>query len=666
VKPQVVISRTILLASIAAGITLACGDTQTTNQPLNAAPPPKLVTVNDLQLKEPSPDNRSYQVRDGLGKVDLKRKDVLSYDISFVTPSGERRTLIPPTADRPVNPIVDSRTYDQTNITCANSFANTHGENPRIDCFLIDASTGNTLDKLTVYNVWLRSTAQSEKIVFVSPESPIVFEEGYGMVCRAITVTRSGQLVYDANTRTPCSENKDVIPSPLPLDTIENAPEPGRDSIRTKNFTTTVNPETQNGKTSPKLPSRADFSNVAMVNLGGGPEGPPNGDNLTPVEDFPGCTGFPESDLQTTYHGPFSSSDWNSVLQTAVGTYFNPTFMIPDFHAPGYTFGVDINPRWESWEKSDVPLCLDKDLHQDFGVHANFSFLGLSGFVKYDNKKQEKTCGQLECTDDSWSCNHMSSQELSRQNIHGGLSWVLPLDKLPWFRFVCHRSAYTNDGGAGDGGAQDKLTDWRTWLKWGISCNLSLGGHFGREWSHTSKEGFGVECGSGCVDGRSTFSDIDKSYGGLNGRLQLQASFGMWAEVTGGIELTYDYSDVSKNELTCESDHPTDTRSTCHLLLAKAFFNFQAMDFLQWGGRTWTGTLFRTTLGESCAPPEDAPPMPSSGHDMGWKCLAKYRWIPQIGCEGCCDQEKANIPLMPGESESSNLADCKKACQTSF
>ena len=667
-------SRTSLILASLATITIACSQTEPENIPVpqkdasarvNSNGPSADLSeetkellrqaidkrLNTVKFVEAAPVDIKYSVPGSDSRLELKRAASSSYDVTFVTARGERRVLATPTQDRPLNPIVDSRSYGATNITCANSFANPSGSKPLLRCFLLETDTGNILDSITVDDVWLRATAEAGRAVFVSPHVPVHADPGHIMSCRGIYVDDNNRLVYDDATILPCSDKESTgvtVPEVRERINREAAQE-----IQRVNGANAAPPPTAISKVFLLDPSGGDPSGGDPS--GGNPSGgnPSGGDDPPdPNLDMVKCTNFPTSRLEKRALGPSENPRLNNLIQSVLEELsVGWTGVMSD----GRTFGYNVTLQPDNWQETDAPMCLWDRTNIDLNGEVTVSLgpVEVHGALRYIDKTEK--CAPLECNVESgqYFCNTDKNGH-SWQNkfgIRGSGDGVLPLQTAhPIFKAICIDMP---------GGKWGKIVPKRT-------CQVQVGLVYNHEENLDYKNGQGA-CGSSCANGALTkFEQKTDGYGGQL-TAEFEFSFGLFGSGRIGIAHSTTYTKISTTDIGCNRREEYNDRCLKHR--TSWYGNLSIGGFYDFGHFDEDISYWASP---DCPVETAKPGRPSWGTMVGGKCKSdagsSWGWSSlETRCKACCDKQKnegAFIVLLPGQTEDGMLGDCYAACES--
>jgi hypothetical protein len=590
---------------------------------------------------EDAPIDVHYTVRDASSRVELKRRAKLSYDFVYTTEKGERRVLASPTAERPINALVDARSHGKTTIACVNSFANVQGALPQVECFLLDSKSGMVLDKLVVADAWLRTTSANAPVVYLSPHGPINYEQDFGFACRPLYADDDMHLVYDAETRVPCEDQTVLV---APVRTVGLGTHPEAEMVRMRETMASklgVAPETLRGMEArqPRT-DMPDIRRLALAPGGGGTSGGGSGgdDTLEPQTELGNCGDFPESALNKRYLGPSDSSAYNQLLQGIINN-LNVSRLVPDAFYEGGSLGFGLTAKLDGYTEKDAPLCLEERTKLDYQAILDISLGPVQAQGSVGWKQNLESCSELTCGDTkAWSCGGPRGFNRDQQLSLGfRLGGQIPLDKLPPLRAFC-MSNYTpdpkkpgsngseppsdpnhpNNPSPGNGG-NDRPSWWKYWTakipKMGIACQLEISGTGEARWQEGEEHGKG-QCGSRCPDQRQTSKNISYLGGGITGAIEIEAAFGFLFNGRAGIEAKWSTGVEKKDELACNGEVHTETQCTKFVVEAYLFGSAGSMFVFP----NVRNTIYYSAS-EGC-PVDDVPTRnPSSGHMYGAYCV---------------------------------------------
>jgi hypothetical protein len=612
---------------------------------------PKLPVV-PLKLVEAKPVDIHYQIPGSDSRIALSRTAATSYDVTFITDRGDRRILTRPSPERPINPIVESRSYGATNITCSNSFADGEGKKPMLECFLLATSSGEVIDKIAVDDVWLRTTAVEDRVVFVSPHTPIHADPGYVMSCRGIYVNDENRLVYDSDTIVPCSDkpptgitdkdeidriNADIARVPL----LEHR-KLGDKSPMTISFG-------NDGTRKPSGP--ASINQFAMISPGNdsGGDGAGDGDQAglpDPEVDPNNCGGWPESNLQRRYLGK-ADSRVNQFLQENMGM-LSPQWILPDYPAEGMSVGIGGTWEHEGYVETDTPLCLVKDEHQSdrAGIFASVPFIEGEGDLEYNY--EEKSCTEMVCTNKQWGCDGRrgDSQKVAF-GVGVSLSGVVPLDHVSAIRWVCF-----------DGPDQK-------WFKPKKACQAQFTAVYQVAENTDMRLGFGG-CGSKCADHRlEKYQRKSSGFGGAI-TIEVEASWGWFGSGRIGISASATRHNINTVDISCFADQRYE--DTCHRTKVRVYGNFSIAGLFD----TLRFDQDISYYASPDCPPEDRSKLgrPTFGTYAGGMCKSAAGSggiLSKTRCLECCKKHLNQgdfAIVLPGETEQQHYSDCKAACDS--
>jgi hypothetical protein len=610
----------------------------------------------DLGFHELKAESSSIKVRGSKGaRIDLLRTARLSYEIQYVSGSAARTTIALPVEGR-INPLVDAQDLGSTTLACVNSFVDSMGNSPRVDCVLLDSETGVVRDRASIPNTWLRGISERDARAYLSPETLVHIDDEAGIVCHALAITEGGRLAYDGKTLTTCEDEAPVL---LPSD-------PERLKASLLGLLATTSPES-----APAPPSSGTVGTTLSPPV---PPSPPDGGlSQTSNQAEPelvDCRGeMPKSNRTTTSLG--LPKDWPG-LWMLEGLLQNVSqgWVKPDAPKPGLTQGAFITASGKHLVTKDEPLCLSEEHQKELILQLNISSGTLIGLADIRYQDDGSKCGELACPDkENWTCSGPSGSK-ARSSLSGELQLggSIPLDNIPWFRPFC---------GLGM-----------------VSCNVDMlvGGGFAKRHDEAAGKS---RCGSDCPDGKATSFDQFDRWGSATGAAEVEVRLawpGGRSSDTGGSSTAQDGTDGGAGSgrrlfagraglqleaqvrfgdtksISCTDQHESNyscvnARAVLQLVACPGFdaFNY-CFNFRK--------TLFQKHSGE-------CPPLPdlgdgsnvSPGKSAGNACVQRAdRFFTMESyndqCKNCCN----GLPAPPPDIQDANEfdKDCKAQCDEAF